>query len=61
MKIIINNRYTYPRRVLLKKTLADKGRAMLKKYLEKGGVTADQELKRAFKTSKAVKTSKVVK
>ena len=55
MKIVINNKYTYPRRVLLNKTLAEKGRSMLKKYLQIGGVTAEQELKRAFKPSKTAK------
>lgn len=49
MKIVINNKYTYPRRVLSNKTLADKGRTMLKKYLTMRGETAEQELKQAFK------------
>lgn len=54
MKIVINNKYTLPRRILLNKTLAAKGRALLKAYLEKGGVTAEQELKQAFQKTKRV-------
>lgn len=56
MKIIINNKYTYPRRVLLNETLAERGRAMLRKYIEKGGVSVQRELKQAF--NKPSKTNK---
>lgn len=52
MKIVINNKYTYPRRVLSNKTLAEKGRIMLKKYLTMRGETAEQELKQTFKKPK---------
>lgn len=55
MKIVVNNKYTLPRRILLNKTLASKGRALLKAYLERGGITAEKELKQAFKRSKNTK------